>query len=104
MEKQENVLGQFDGSNIDLSINIDCLISKSINKDNEKDFSVFKSSNHHLLAKSCVKFLKKKSYDISLGDNDMIRIKMNGSDTVRIIRDMILENEVDRSVFGNLPN
>jgi hypothetical protein len=107
MKNLENPYGWIPGSNIDLSISIDDLILKSINKDNEKDFRVFRSSNHHLLAKSCVKFLKKQSYDISLGDNDTIQIimeKEEASNIVRAIKDMILESEVDRNVFGNLDN
>lgn len=104
MKNPENPYGWFPGCNISLSISIDTLVSKSINRDNEKDFRVFESGNHHFLAKSCVKFLSKQDHDISLGDCDIIEIKMEGneaSNIVRTIRDMI-SKEVDRNVFGNL--
>ena len=107
MKNPENPYGWIPGCDIDLSILIDDLVLKSINKDNEKEFEVYKSTNHHLLAKSCVKFLKKEGYDISLIDNDVIQIRMGAdkaSDVVRTIRDIIGRDEVDRNVFGNLDN
>lgn len=107
MKNPENPYGWIPGCQIDLSISIDTLVSKSINRDNEKEFGIYETTNYHLLAKSCVKFLKKQSYDILLIDDDVIQIIMEAdkaSDIVRTIKDMIVKKEVDRNVFGNLDN
>ncbi len=97
--------GYYPDCKIDLSIHVNTVVSRAISDKDAYKLDKFRFSNNPLLIRSCVAKLSKIT---NLTDrkiyveNNFIKINLEASHMVKIIKKMILEGKVDRDILIEL--